>query len=64
MAGYMGDLFRFTAVGTAWTNLTGAVSGPSPPPRAGHGLASTSGWELFVFGGVGEKGEALVCRDP
>jgi hypothetical protein len=48
-AGYLNDLYRFSAADNAWTALSPSSSGPSP--RFGMGFAATPDGMLYVFGG-------------
>ena len=52
----------FDALTLQWSNLSSKViSSTQPQARSYHGMA-TAGNVLFVFGGLGEKGEFIVKR--
>jgi hypothetical protein len=48
-AGYLNDVYRFSAADNAWTKLSSSGSGPSP--RTSMGFAATPDGMLYVFGG-------------
>ena len=58
----LADLFTFDALTLQWSNLSSKViSSTQPQARSYHGMAA-AGNVLFVFGGLGEKGEFIVKR--
>ncbi len=58
------DLYVLNLSTLAWANMTGAVAGPRPPARFGHGLFPIDG-ALYMLGGEDADGILSVhCRPP
>jgi hypothetical protein len=53
-AGYLNDVYRFSAAANTWTAVS--TSGSSPSPRVGMGFEATPDGMLYVFGGTGGTG--------
>jgi hypothetical protein len=59
-AGLLKDLHVYDPASEAWTDLSAALSGTPPSPRAGHGFTSAGG-KLYVHGS-GASGEGGAGR--
>ena len=57
----MRDLHRFDPMSLEWADITSAVSGPPPSPRARMGFAA-AGAMLYVFGGEDATGYLPLHR--
>ena len=56
----LNDLHRFDSSSLTWTDFSGLVIGPVPPPREYHGVATVGGL-LYVFGGTGDTGTSIFA---
>jgi hypothetical protein len=53
-AGYLSDVYLFSAAANTWTALS--LSGSGPSSRVGMGFEATPDGMLYVFGGTGGSG--------
>jgi hypothetical protein len=56
----LNDLHQFNPATMFWTELTMAIIGTKPSPRAGHGFVSTTKGDLYVFGGDEASGKFVL----
>ena len=61
-AAALNDTHRFDPSSLAWSELTGAVAGPAPAARYGHGFAAAADNLAYLFGGVGDDGRSIERR--
>ena len=61
-AAALNDTHRFDPSSLAWSELTGAVAGPAPAARYGHGFAAAADNLAYLFGGVGDDGRSIGRR--
>jgi hypothetical protein len=61
VAGIVATLFKLDPSAMTWSDLSSAITGPSPPPRYGHGFAAAGG-KLYVHAGWNGQCEHLAAR--
>ena len=62
MAGTNNDFYVFDVDELAWADISAAVFGVPPSPRAYHAIASAGG-KLYVHGGWSESLGSCICGE-